>query len=302
MTIAVVVISLGMFFLVVHFTPKSEEIVLQQQQLPESSAAAGTMGETKSAWQQFYNLEFTGEGIVPTGVAFDDENKVAFLDSSVQKLVVLDVKQKSFQAFVLPDEATTRATAVAYHGGDLYLYAGAVFTYNVGDRAWKKLTPDFDFAHSPTLLANFAGNFYLLGENLIRRLNFDGKGNYLSIDVWLNENEEEDLQPLDVYLDGYVYLSDVRGGVTRYLRGEAENWRVKDTPKGQIYLTGTQEKLFYLARDVATVYQFTKDGTLERQFSDEILRGGRFLWYVPESDTFFTMVEEVIYSFTPENN
>lgn len=265
-----------------------------------STAAASTSATlTSPTWQHFYQLDFSGYQLTPTAVTYDEtNNRLALLDNHTQLIFVLEQNSKRFTTLPLPGG---RATAtIFFASGDLYAFADALWQYDEQAATWQALTPDLQF-ETPILLADkFDRNFYLVGKQLVRKLVFSEDGIYLGIESWLSSNVAAPLAPTDLLINGYLYLAQADGQITRYLRGQEAKWTNPAELTGPVYLQSSAEQLYLLAPATATIYQTDQLGTVSGRWTDDLLLGATAFWLqtVDQQLNFFILIDQDIYQLS----
>jgi hypothetical protein len=271
-----------------------------RSQLAEPEAVTPAADTSQSRWQLIYPLDLTGVSINPDVIAFDGENTVAILDRQQPALLTVNQETKNFAILPLPASAAL-PTAITYGAANLYLFAGAIWEYQTHEQTWLKLTPDLDFATPITLMDKFGDNFYLFGEQLIRRVNMDKHQQYLGLDGWLDEGETLDMTPVSVYVDGHIYASSANGQVQRFLRGEVTSWQPRVTLAAPVYLSGDDEdKLYFLSPTQETLFTVATNGELISQETDPKLAQAQQFWFASKTQTWYTLIGRQIFAATAE--
>ncbi len=250
-----------------------------------------------SLLRPFYNLEFTGQKWQVTQVANNqDDEQVVFLDAQSQKLLWFNQKNKSFK--IIDITHLPPATAIAWTNQKLYLYAQAIYQWQVAEQTWQRMTPELQLPQKVTLMEGFGENFYVFGEDMVRKISFDTKQTYLGLESWLDETEKMEGSPTSAIIDGYIYLANSQGQVKRYARGKVTNWQLAISTSGPLYLAKKAEQIAILSPSQEMIWLIDKNGQQQNQLQDAKLQKAKFIWWNEQNQEWLTLVEGVIYGWS----
>lgn len=296
---AIVVGGVLLFLMGQNYQKDQAAIIAEKQELAarelavtvENAAAA----EAEKKWQIFYDLGLMGvANFQPTQVKSNEAGRMALLDENSQQIIVLG-ENKKFAQIAVPMSAQ-KVSAVAWDGGNLVAYAGGLYQYSEKEETWQKLTPDLA-AGGGNFLEKFDRNYYLLGANSLQKMTFDKEGQYKTMAEWLADEDKQIVQPLDLWIDGTVYVSEKTSGVSQYLRGEKTKWKLDENLQAPLYMAKNGEEFLILAPQMAAVFRLNAQGEKVAAATDENLRDARFIWLSSDKKQFLTLKGELIYSF-----
>ncbi len=295
-----ILLSLFLFFLsffIFDFQPTANPNPKQNELPPHQESLEATA--EASNWPEFYRLEFTGLNLNPTHVQYDQTKKrLAIFDSQQSKLVILNLERKNFSLLDVPRPS---ASAITWSQGKLYLYDQAVYYYDFNQNQWEQISPTFDFQTSVKHIAKFGDNFYLFGDNLLRKVSYSKENKYLGLESWLKDEEKTSLTPDQVLVDGHIFIINPSGQISRYLRGELTNWQPKNLIfTAPSYLTSQSQGYYLLSPSHQTLFELDYQGNNIQQYQDQILQSAKFLWYDHDLNTFYTLINQNIHAFSPQ--
>lgn len=287
----VTVVTVGLAF---SYADTGAQIVSRFETVPGQHQDLLSQLEKNHEWKEAYDLELTGTGISAERVSFD-VGRAAVLDVTGQQALLIDITTKNF--IRLPSLPPGASTILADEG-EVFLYAHGVYRFDEDKETWIMLAADPNIPGNVSQLRLFDHNFYVLSDAGIYKLPaVDGK--YRDVHTWLDENETLAGRPLDLYLDGYLYVS-TDAGIQRYLRGAATRWQLEATAGAPLYLDGDgREQIIVLAPTQAALLYADTRGQVTETRQDNLLTGARFIGYQAADDTIFTLIGQKIYQFVP---
>ena len=243
--------------------------------------------------QIFYDLSLMGiENFQPTAVAINQTNQWAFLDENSQQIVVLNQENKKFTPIALPVSAS-KASALTWNEKALVVYAGALYQYQEKNQLWEKLTSDFG-EEKMNLLEKFDLNYYLGGANSLQKIIFT-TGGWQKTENWLAEGETTGATPIEMWIDGAIYISEQTTGIKQFIQGKATTWKIKETLIPPLYLAKNGEDFIILAPQMKTVFRFDKNGKKLAFFQDENFAECRLIWL--KENSFLTIKNNLVYNY-----
>lgn len=289
-----VFISLFSFF--IFDFDKSDSILVSEEKSPAHAPVEENLPVT--AWHEFYRLDYLGLDLKPSHLSYDQLNdRLAIFDVNQQKLVLLNLDKKNYTVLDLP----ALSSSITWSQGQLYLYAQALYRYHFAPARWEKISPDFDFTTPVTQFSKFGDNYYLFGENLLRKVSYSDKNQYLGLESWFENDVNPDFNPFSILIDGHIFIIDQSGQINRYLRGELTNWRVKDLDiLGPSYLDTDYQSYYCLSPYHHSLFTLDLAGNIINQHQDDLLNQAQFLWFDSKQKIFYTIVNQIIYAFLPQ--
>lgn len=284
-------------FFIFDFQPTANLDLKQNELSPHQETLEATA--EASNWKEFYRLEFTGLNLNPTHVQYDQTKKrLAIFDFQQSKLVILNLARKNFSLLDLPRPS---ASAITWSQGKLYLYDQAVYNYDFNQAQWEQISPTFDFQASVNHIVKFGENFYLFGDNLLRKVAYSKENKYLGLESWLKNEEENNFSPSQVLVDGHIFIINPSGQIGRYLQGELTNWQPKNLIfTAPSYLISQPQGYYLLSPAHQTLFQLDYHGNIIQQYQDMILQSAKYLWYDYDLNTFYTLINQNIHAFSPQ--
>ena len=288
--------SVLLILMITNYQKKQAAIISEKQKEVMAELAIEQKNQQtteKINGQIFYDLSLMGiENFQPTAVAINQTNQWAFLDENSQQIVVLNQENKKFTPIALPISAS-KTSALTWNEKALVVYAGALYQYQEKNQLWNKLTPDFG-EEKMNLLEKFDLNYYLGGANSLQKIVFT-TGGWQKTESWLAEGETTGTTPIEMWIDGAIYISEQTTGIKQFIQGKATTWKIKETLIPPLYLAKNGEDFIILAPQMKTVFRFDKNGEKLASFQDENLAECRFVWL--KENNFLTIKNNLIYNY-----
>lgn len=244
--------------------------------------------------EEIYDLIFTGVTSQPDTFAFDGEWTLALLDRATQSLLTVDLQHKSFAKLPpLPDNKPI--SALTFDDHDLVAWSDGLYRYQNQQQTWQALTPAITLPAPVQHLAQFGDSFYVVGPDLLYKINFDKHGQYLDHTNWLDEKQSALGSPSSILIDGYIYLALPDGRLLRYARGERTAWSPSTSWSEAAILAGDGDYIFALLPQQAQLLIIDDTGQVVNRIQADWLANARFLWWSAPDESWGTMVGGKIY-------
>lgn len=295
--VVMIVGSAGLLILmVVNYQQKQALIINDKQQEIAKELAISQENKTKAekvSESVLYDLSLMGvDNFQPTGVAVSKTGRWGLLDENSQQMVIINGENKKFTK-ITPPLTAAKTSAFTWDDDILIVYAGGLYAYQENDVSWKKITGDLPEGKA-NLLGKFNLNYYLLGANSLQKIIFTTEG-WQKTEAWLAAGTNSGSNPLDLWIDGSIYVSDQALGIRQFTRGELTNWKTNEEMEPPLYLAKNNEDFIVLAPKIKTVFRLNKKGEKIAAFTDERLADCQFIWL--KENSFFTIKNNLIYNF-----
>lgn len=286
-----------LILMIVSYQKKQAVIINEKEAEIARELAINQKNETekeKSGKQIFYDLSLMGvENFQPTSVVVSKTNQWGMLAENSQQIVIINGENKKFIKIPLPMTAVP-VSALAWNENNLIAYAGALYEYKEKANTWEKISADLGEGKA-NLLAKFDLNYYLVGANSLQKLVFNTSG-WQKAEKWLDEKEILGNLPIDLWIDGSIYVSDQVLGVKQFIRGQATTWNLEKSLLPPLYLAKNGEEFVVLAPKMGAVFRLNQKGEKIAAFEDEDLIDCRFVWL--KENSFFTIKNNFVYNFS----
>ncbi len=289
--------GLGLLILIILSYQQKQVLIIsdKQQEIAKELAInqENKVTTEKINGQIFYDLSLMGmENFQPTNIATNQANQWALLDENSQQIVILNGENKKFAKIALPMSAI-KVSALTWNENSLIAYAGALYEYKEKASTWEKLTGDLGEGKA-NLLGKFDLNYYLVGANSLQKIVFTTES-WQKTENWLTEGENSGNVPIDMWIDGSIYVSDQFLGVKQFIRGEATTWKLDAGLEPPLYLAKNGEEFIVLAPKMKAVFRLNKKGEKISAFTEENLADCLFIWI--KENRFFTIKNNLIYNY-----
>ncbi len=300
----------GLIFALISYQGQQESIVAEKEEMEKAILAKEAEEKEKEAeenerWQVFYDLSLTGiENFVVDQVVVSETGRMALLDKSLEEILLIDEEKKSFGRIKKP-ETSEKIAAITWDGEGLVAMVGELYEYDEKKMSWEKLTTSLmkisgaskEEAAGINLLEKFDENYYWLNDKALRKIKMATKTGAESVENWLAEDSSLTKPVIDMWIDGYIYVSDGEG-IKKYARGEKMKWAIKETTTGAAYLAKGEENWWILWPEAGEVWRVNENGEKTAMWQNKELSGTRFIWLNQDKTRGLTIKGNLIYSFT----
>ncbi len=230
-----------------------DKVSLYKSQIDQILSQTGSAEHTNSDF--YYDTSLITSDPSYQKLIFDTDT-LYLLDTS--KGLISSITGKSSRQ-ISADQMAKNTKAIVIFNSSPYALANDGF-YLISKENWQKRF-DLD-SQNPISTHTWGSGVYILSSETITKSSL--VNNVLSDPkTWLEDDQSLPTDPVDLAIDGKVWVLSKSANISVYLRGKKDNFKLTDPPQtnqASNLLVGQDEDLIAFISDPKTILVYTKDG------------------------------------------